>query len=698
MNGVIHRVRGVCPYDCPDSCAWTVDVQPSPTGPRAVRLRGAADHPLTRGGLCPKVTGFLERTAAPDRLLHPLVRTGPKGSGSFRRASWEEALELVADRLRERTERHGGATVLPFGFAGTEGIVQRASMSERFFAALGASDRTGSVCGAVSAAGTAAVQGAAHGFAVEDLVHSRLVLLWGTDTLVTNRHVWPLLQQARAAGAWLVCVDPLRTATARACDEHVHLLPGTDVALVLGLVHVLHRDGLVDRDWAARHVLGLEDLLTEAATWTPERTGQVCGVPPEQVEALAGRWGTTRPAAVRPLIGLERHGRSGDAYRAVACLPAVTGAWRDVGGGLCRSTGSLFDLMFDRSVLSRPDLAPGPRRALEMGRLGEHLTSPDLGPPVTALVVYNANPAVTVPDQRRVLAGLAREDLLTVVLEHRLTDTARHADVVLPATMQVEHLDLMVPWGHQYLILNEPAVPPRGETLPNTEIFRRLARAVGLDHPLLREDDESMVRSFLTGRPGPWHVDVTLERLRAEGWVRVGPPPGWRPWADGGFPTPSGRLEVRPVPRWTPDREGHHGDPVLRDRYPLVLLTTRRRRALNSSHADVLASRDDHPWVEISIADAAARHVADGDRVRVHNDRGELRLTARLSDRVRPGVVSIPFGHGLDAAGAGVNALCSAATTDLGRGTAFDDTLVQITRDGKGDDRFPARRDSLRSD
>lgn len=686
-------VKGVCHHDCPDSCAWEVTVSGTGEGVRAVKLRGDASHPFTRGELCPKVNRFLDRVHHPDRLLHPLVRVGPKGSGRYERVTWELALATVAGSLQERIDRHGPATVLPHGYAGTQGMVQMASISERFFNRLGASRITGGLCGNVAAAGVEATQGTARGMDPEDLRHSQLIVLWGTNTLVTNRHLWPVIEEARANGATVVCIDPLRTATAAASDWHLQPLPGTDAALALGIMHVLVERDLVDHDYVANHTVGYAELVERLLAYPPERAAAVCGLPVDDVVRLATLYGTRRPAALRLLVGMEHREHGGEAFRAVACLPALVGAWRDRGGGLCRSVGTVQGEIFRQEVLTGASLARGPRRGITMGHLGAALTDVSLDPPITALVVYNSNPAVVTPGQTQVLDGLRRDDLFTVVVEQFLTDTARHADVVLPATTQIEHLDLMTAWGHLYVGLNQPAVPPLGEALPNTEIFRRLARAVGFTEPELFVSDEDLVREVLDAADHPWAAGITFERLQAEGHVKLARPDDWRPFADGGFPTPSGRLELSSprlrslgldaLPSWTPSREGPHGDPELLARFPLACITTKNHvRFLNSSYGHLDGHRGgDEPNLEIDALDAAARGLHEGDRARVFNDRGTMVLRVRVSDRVRAGVVSAPFGWSLDASGGvGVNVLTNAGDTDLAGGTAFHDNLVQVER------------------
>jgi anaerobic selenocysteine-containing dehydrogenase len=488
----------------------------------------------------------------------------------------------------------------------------------------------------------------------------------------------------------VICIDPLRTRTAAACDEHVQLLPGTDGALALGMMHVLVAKGLVDHDYVTEHAIGYDQLVGRLEEWPPERAAEVCGLEPADVERLAVLYGEGEPSAIRVLIGMEHRENGAMAYRNISCLPILTGAWRHRGGGLVRSVDPLFDELLPIGALRRPDLRPHRRRPFEMGKLGEVLTELPAADAVRSLVVYNCNPAAIVPNQAKVLAGLGRDDLFTVVLEQFVTDTARYADVVLPATTQIEHLDLMPAWGHLYLTLNLPAVEPLGEALPNTEIFRRLARALGLSHPELQVSDEDLLRELLAATTHPFMDGITFERLAAEGSVRVGRPDDWRPHADGDFPTPSGKAELYaaamddPLPGWVPAREGLHGDAALRARFPLSCLTSKRhQRFLNTSYQRLPAHTgpEGEPRLEISAADAAARGIEEGDRVRVWNDRGAMELAATISERVRPQLVSVPFGWPLETSGGvSCNTLTSDVSTDLGGGSAFHDNLVEVAR------------------
>jgi len=659
-------IRGACPHDCPDTCAWEVTVRDGV----AEKLVGVKEHPLTRGALCAKVSHFLERTYSPDRLLHPLMRTGLKGEGAFERVSWDDALAHIADRLTAIVAKHGGEAVLPYSFAGTQGIVQKDSLSRRFFARLGASRLERSICGQTVVAGQMEAAGTAVGLRPRDLVHSRLIVLWGTNTIVTNLHQWPIVQEARKAGARVVVVDPLRTRTAAAADWHVRPLPGTDAALALGLMHVIVAEGLHDAEYVAAYTEGFERLAAELAAWTPERTQEVTGVPAEEVVALARAYATTRPAAIRWLIGIEHHREGARMVRTIACLPALVGAWRDRGGGFMGPTSWAASAPLDQAAVTGPE---ADTRRINMVRLGHALT--ELEPPIHALVVYNSNPATTSPDSTRIVQGLAREDLFTVVLEHFLTDTARYADVVLPATTQVEHLDLVPSWGHTYVTYNEPAIAPVGESLPNTEIFRRLARAMGYDGEAFEVSDEELVRLALDGARAPLDK-VDFDELRAVGWAEADLPEDFRPFAQGGFGTPSGRFRL-----WSQAIPPGF-DPPGGDDEPLALMTAKSaHHFLNSTYANLprhLAAAGE-PLLEMHADDAAPRGIADGDVVRVSNARGEVVARARLGDVVRPGVVALPSGwwasHSPGATN--VNALTMQEPTD-GGGASLHSARVEV--------------------
>jgi anaerobic selenocysteine-containing dehydrogenase len=674
-----RTVLGTCHHDCPDTCGWEVTVEDG----RAVRLRGNPAHPYSKGELCPKVNRMLDRVYSSDRVLTPLIRDGAKGSGTFRAATWDEALQFVAERVGAAVARHGGETVLPWGDAGTQGSLMRSSLDRRFFARLGASRQVDALCGGAARNATASAIGSPLTNDPLDVRHARLVLLWGTNTRLTNRHLWPFVEEARVNGAKVVVIDPVRTVTADAADLFIQPLPGTDVALMLAMMHVLVRDGLVDRDYLDRHASGFDELAAHVAGWTPARAEAICGIAAGTIELLARDYGTVTPAFIRTLIGAEHREHGAQFFRTLLCLPTLTGSWRHRGGGLSRSVGSYADSILDDSFLDPIEAGPS-RRGISMNRLGWALTTDELAPPVTALFVWNGNPAATVPEAGLIAEGLAREDLFTVVSDQFVTETARWADVVFPACSQIEQDDIVPAWGHLYLGYNHKAIEPLGESIPNTELWRRLSRAFGFDDPALYEDDGSILARLL--------ARVDAGALRRDAVIRLPLPEELLPYADGGFGTPSGRHELASpsleaaghgrLPEHRDAVEGPHGPGA--GRHPLVLMSPKiHQRFLNTSysHLDAHARPEGGAYCELSPADAAARGIADGDLVRVFNDRGALVVPARTGPdvRTRDGMVIVPFGWSWPN-GPTVNVLTSSTPTDWGGGVAFYDTLVEVER------------------
>jgi anaerobic selenocysteine-containing dehydrogenase len=675
-------VDGTCHHDCPDSCGWTVTVDDSGPSPVAVKLRGNPEHPYSYGELCPKVNRFLDRVYSPDRVLHPLRRVGPKGSGDFEPISWDEALAEIGSRLRAVVDQYGGEAVMPFSDAGNQSILATQGISSRFFHHIGATRLLRNICGPTVGAGVAMTNGSSLGADALDLEHSKLIVMWGTNTKLTNRHLWPVVEKARANGAKLVVIDPIRTLTADDADQHIQPLPGTDIAMMLAMMHVIVRDDLLDHDWVAAHTLGFDELAASVAGSTPAWAAEQCGVEADVIETLAREYAGTRPAAIRTLIGAEHHENGAMFYRTLACLPALTGAWRDRGGGLFRSVGSWQDALVDEAALARPDLLAGREvRTFNMSRLGEILL--DEEPPVRAMIVWNSNPLVIVPNAERAREGMSRDDLFTVVHEQFLTDTARYADIVLPATTQIEANDVTPAWGHLWLGWNEAAIPPLGEAVSNSECFRRIAGAMGLTEPSLFDDDLTILRDVLP--------TVDLDALRRDGWMKVPYPDDGTPWANGGFPTASGKVEFvssrleaigQPrLPTFVPPREGPQGPDA--DRFPLQLMTPKHHtRFLNSgySHLPKHGPAEGGPFVELDAIDASARGLTDGGTARVFNDRASLELPVKITTRLRPGLASIPWGWWRDhhPDGQVANDLTNDTLTEWGGGVAYSDTLVQV--------------------
>jgi anaerobic selenocysteine-containing dehydrogenase len=673
-----QTVRGACPHDCPDTCALLTTVENGV----AIRVQGNPAHRHTDGALCTKVSRYTERTYHPGRILKPLKRVGPKGSGQFEPVGWDEALDTIAARLKTIAARDPQA-IVPYSYAGTMGLVQAEGMAARFFNRLGASLLERTICSAAGGEALLNTYGAKTGMKVEHFAESRLILIWGSNSITSNLHFWRLAQQAKRDGARLVCIDPRRSETADKCHEHIALRPGTDAALALALMHQLITHEWLDHGYIEQHTLGWAGLRERALQWPPERAAEVCGVPAQQIIDLARDYGTTKPAAIRLNYGMQRVRGGGNAVRAVACLPALVGAWRHRAGGLLLSASGHFPVQ--RAALQRPDLLPGGTpRLINMVTIGDDLlreTSADFGSKIEALIVYNSNPVAVAPDSAKVVQGFSREDLFTVVLEHFQTDTADHADFILPATTQLEHWDVHASYGHTDVLLNRPAIAPLGQARSNAAIFRALAARMGFTEPCFSEDDETLCRTAFGA-----HVD--FDTLLGQGFATLPLPDA--PFANGAFATPSGRCEFAssrlaalgqdPLPDHLPNHEPANSSAA----YPLAMISPPARNFLNSSfvNVDSLREIEREPLLEMHGDDAAARGIEDGQVVRVFNARGEYRCKAQVSRRARAGVVN-GLGVwwrklGLD--GTNVNQLTSQRLTDMGNGPVFYDCLVQVER------------------
>jgi anaerobic selenocysteine-containing dehydrogenase len=682
-----REVRGACALDCPDTCSWIVTVKDG----EATGLRGDPHHPFTRGSLCNKVAGYLSYTRLPDRLLYPMRRIGPRGSGDFVRVSWDEALDEMASRLREAIAAHGAEAIWPFLGSGSMGLIQGAySAGHRLWNVLGASRHVQTMCTIAGGCGTGYTLGNNRvGMDPETFRFSKLIVLWGANVLSTHPHFWRPVLEARKNGALVVSIDPIRTRTAAASDWHLAPIPGTDAALALALLHVVLSEGREDRDFLDQHTLGWDAFRRRILEFPPSRAAGITGLSSESIVALGRQLATSRPAGIRIGIGLQRHGGGGMAVRTITCIPGVTGDWRYPGGGVFYDTRGFFGVNWEG--LWRDDLRVRPARELHATRLGEGLLDVD-NPPVKVLFVYASNPMASIPHQTRVRRGLLRDDLFTVVVEHFMTDTARYADIVLPAAMQIEQADLLIAYGHLYIAWNEPAVPPPGECLPTTEMFRRLARKLNLDASALYDSDDDMARQAL-GSGHPSLDGITLETLKARGSIRLNYPDPFVPFANA-FPTPSGRLEfvsdrmaqagLDPVAGYTPAFEAGCAGAALADEYPLALITPADHYFLNSIFANVplQQQRSGTPTVVIHPDDAGPLRIASGEEVRVGNARGSFLAVAEVSDRVRRGVVASSKGrwprHSKE--GATVNATVDERDSDMGGGAVYHDNRVRIDK------------------
>ncbi len=682
-------VHGVCPHDCPDTCSFHVTVRDGV----AVKIKGDARHPVTQGFLCVKVNDYLSRTYNEMRVLTPRRRVGPKGAGEFVEISWDEALDEIAARFQAIIATDGPEAILPYSYSGTLGKLHNESMDYRFFNRLGASELDRTICSVAGEEGIRTTLGAKLGTDPETYAESDLIIVWGSNPVSTNPHLMPFIKQARQRGASLIVIDPRRTRTAAQADWHIQPQPGTDAALALGLMQVLITEGVTDEAYLAAHTLGWPELRERAMAYPPERVAAITGLATDEIVRLARQYGGTKRAVIRVNYGMQRHSNGGMMIRTICCLPALTGSYGTLGGGLTLSTSG--GKRINDAALQRPDLRTAPARHINMIGLGDALTG-DLDPPVKALFVYNANPASSTPDGGAVKAGLMRDDLFLVVHDPFFSDTAMYADILLPATTQLEHMDLHTAYGTYYVSLNQPAIAPLGQSVRNTELFRLLAARMGFTEDAFRDTDEDLVDQALSC-DHPHMRGITRERLMRDGFARLNLSPDGEPFvpfADGVFPTPSGKIEMfsaeleaagfDPLPTHTPLAESAEATPALAARYPLALLTPSTHHFLNTTFGNVpsLERREGTPFIELNAADAAARGIANGDAVRVFNDRGETFLTAYVGETTKTGVAVAPatWWDKHHRHRSGINALTSPRPADMGGGATFYTNLVQVER------------------
>lgn len=677
-----HLIRGACPHDCPDTCALLTTVENGV----AIKVQGNPDHPQTDGVLCTKVSRYTERTYHPERILTPLKRVGKKGEGRFEAVSWDAAMSDIAARLKAISARNPLA-IVPYSYAGTMGLVQGEGMAARFFNRLGGSSLHRSICAEAGGKAMEYTLGAKVGMKVEHYAQAKLIIIWGSNSIGSNLHFWRYAQVAKRNGAKLICIDPRKTETADKCHEHIALLPGTDAALALAVMHVLIVNDWLDHDYIQQYTLGWDALKARALQWSPERAAEVCGISVAQIKSLAFEYGQSvvnnTPAAIRLNYGVQRVKGGGNAVRAVACLPALIGAWRHAGGGMLLSSSGSYGIQ--KAVLERPELAKGkPTRTINMATIGDDLlreASTDFGPKIEALLIYNSNPVAIAPNTTQVVKGFAREDLFTVVLEHFQTDTADYADYILPATTQLEHWDIHRSYGHTDVLLNRPAIAPVGQSKHNTQIFSELAKRMGFEDACFDDDDETLCRQAFGDT-------INFDELLAKGFVTM--PIADAPFAHGNFPSPSGKCEfvserlVQQGMDGLPDHVPNHEVLGSSKQYPLAMISPPARNFLNSSFVNVKSLRDieGEPIVEIHETDAITRGIQSGDVVEVFNARGQYQSKAVISNRARPGVVNglgvwwrkLGLNH------TNVNEVTSQLLTDIGQGPVFYDCLVEVKR------------------
>ena len=677
--------HSVCALDCPDCCALLINVEDA----KGSQLRGDPRHPVTRGFLCGKVARYLEREYAQDRLLYPQRRVGKKGEGKFERISWDQALDTIAEKLTTVAAEFGSEAILPYSYAGTMGYLNGSGMDRRFFHRLGASRLDRTICSSAGAAGLSKTLGLRYGTEPEQFRHSKLIIAWGASIHNTNVHLWPFIVEARRNGARFYTIDPVRTRTAELADKHFSIFPGSDLALALGLMHVIIGEKLYDAEYVASFTDGFDGLAQRAREYPPERVEALTGIGRADIVSIAREYATTRPAAIRLGYGVQRSERGGTAVGAIAALPALTGSWRDLGGGLQLSLSQAFHL--NKTGLEMPELqvqSPLGREArlINMTELGKALTELDQ-PPVKALVIYNSNPAAIAPNQNAVLKGLRRDNLFTVVLEQFQNDTADYADILLPATTFLEHTDLYFAYGHYYLQLARPALPAPGETKSNVEVFRLLAERIGFREPCFRDSEDDMIRTLLAS-DHPFLKGITLEQLEREHFVRLRIAAGdqpFLPFAQGGFGTPSGKCEFHAETlEYQPPEESRLGASDRARVYPLEMISAKSHDSMNSTFGNRPWAQKETSVLQMHRSDAEKRSISNGDRVRVFNGRGSCLLTAEVDGAVGPGVVSAPsvrWGKLSPEAGH-VNMLTSDRLTDIGGGPVFYSCLVEVEKCG----------------
>jgi len=729
MKQVVHAA---CPHDCPDACGVLITVQDG----RATKIQGDPEHPVTRGFLCAKVAKYLDRVYSPDRVLYPMRRVAAKGptagaagrgsratpAGStqvWQRISWDEALDEISSRFRGVARDFGSESILPYSFGGTLGALNGGSMDRRFFHRLGASQLDRTICSKAGETGLESVYGVKLGTEPEQFKHSKYIIAWAANIHGNNVHLWPFIAEARRNGAKLVVIDPYRTRTAACADWYLPINIGTDAALALGMMHVIIGENLHDADYVSKYTFGFEELRAKVKDYPPERVAHWTGITADDIRKLAGEYATVRPSVIRLNYGVQRSEGGGMATRAIAMLPCLTGGWKEIGGGLQLSTSGAFGL--NSQSLKRPDLmndALGREaRTINMVELAKALNLVD-DPPVKALFVYNSNPAAVCPNHNEVIRGLLRADLFTVVHEQFFTDTTDYADIVLPATTFFEHRDLQTAYGHYYLQLSNQAIAPLGGCRSNVDVFRALAERMGFQDECFRESVDAMIDGAL-GSENPWLAGITRESLERESSARLnfgsaasgeaaelrfaGQPATtvptqagvpthtepFLPFAHGGFRTPSGKAQLYseelktqgldPVAEFKPSSESRHG--TEKNGYPLELLARKYDNFLNSSFSNLpsLQEMEKPGLLEMHLADAEARGIADGDDVRVFNGRGEIRLKARVDGVVQPGLVSARLNWAKMTPGfQSINSLTSEKLTDMGNSATFYSVLVEV--------------------
>ncbi|MTI62435.1 molybdopterin oxidoreductase family protein [Methylophaga sp.] len=695
--------HGACPHDCPDTCSMVFEVENG----KLLSVKGNAEHPMTRGGLCVKLKDYEKRHYHPDRLLYPMRRTGPKGSGQFERISWDEALDEITTRWKAIIDEYGPQAIIPYSYLGHQGLVHGLNGGDAFFNKMGATVCERTFCGEGSCTAWLLTVGPTAGLDPESYIHSKFIVIWGCNSVSTNLHHWHIVKEAQKRGAKVIVIDPYRSRTAKEADWHIAPKPGTDGALAMAMMHVIIEEGLQDQDYVDNYTVGFAELAERAKTRTPEWAEKITGIPAEEIRVFSREYATTQPSAIRLGVALERNFGGGQAIRAVTCLPALTGAWRHVGGGATQFPVWEHPYKFD--VISRPDLIPEGTRVINAIQIGRALNGEmNLDVPIKSMMCWNANPVTQAAETDKIVEGLMREDLFMVSAEHFLSDTASYADIVLPAAMGAEMEDMILSWGHLYLTYNEKCAEAPGEALPNNEIFRRLAAKMGYEEENFKWSDSECLENYVDW-DAPACEGIDLAYLRKHGFARlnVGTRDNRAPHKEGNFPTPSGKCEfmvegatnfvappfrqmyegfqpgepIDSLPDYVPSRETAESNPTLASEFPLNIISPKSHGFLNSCYANIedKIKGQGEQFVMINAADADMRNIQSGDKVRVFNQRGAFEGVAQITDDVSPGIVVATLGYWRQLNKGTVNCVSSAEFVDMGHAPTFTDNLVQVS-------------------
>jgi anaerobic selenocysteine-containing dehydrogenase len=701
-DSAIKTYHGGCPHDCPDTCSMVYHVKDE----KLIAVKGNADHPMTRGGLCVKLNDYEKRHYHPDRLLYPMKRVGPKGTKQFERISWDEALDTIVDKWQAIIKEHGPQAIMPNSYLGNQGLVHGLNGGDAFFARLGATVTERTFCGEGSCTAWLLTVGPTAGVDPESFIHSKFIIIWACNSVSTNLHHWHIIKEAQKNGAKVVVIDAYASKTAKEADWHVCPKPGTDGALAMAMMNVIIGEGLVDQDYVDNYTVGYAELAEKALTRTPEWAEAITGIPAEDIRKLAREYATTQPSAIRIGVALEKSWGGGQAIRAVTSLPALTGAWRHVGGGILQFPVWEHPYKFD--VICRPDLIPKGTQVVNNLQLGRVLTGEQkLAVPIKSMMCWNTNPVTQATESEKILEGLSREDLFMVSAEHFISDTAAYADILLPASMGAEQEDIILSWGHLYLTYNTKCIESPGEAIPNNEIFRRLAKRLGFEEENFKWNDTECLEHYVDWS-SPACGGINLDYLKKHGYYRlnVGTKDNRAPHKEGNFPTPSGKCEFRVVgaknfvagpfrqmyedfqpgedipelPDYVASKETALANPELAKKYPLNILAPKSHGFINSSYANFESKikGQGEQFVMIHPADAMDRGLVDGERAKVFNDRGSFEAVAKVTTDVNKGIVVTTLGYWRQLNNGVVNSVSSNAFGDMGHSPTSHDCLVEV--------------------